>query len=246
MKNITPILQSLGLLESEVKTYMAALENGAGTAIQLSKTTGLSRQAIYDAVAALSDRGIMSSSLNGKKRFYVAEHPESLLAYAKRKQMHMQTEVEKLERLVPTLELQMGGERPIVRAFEGKESINAIMEDMKQTDFSVGYEITDVDAMYEVLTADDLKSYRMAIKQKGVEFKGLYSSKDGLREQFIPGERRILSEEDAGFQSHVDVVGDKVKMVTFAGKIHAVIIESKHIAHAMRTLMKMALQASQK
>jgi len=58
MRNITPILQSLGLLESEVKTYETLLHHGAMTVIDISKRTKLSRQATYVAISGLTDRGL--------------------------------------------------------------------------------------------------------------------------------------------------------------------------------------------
>jgi len=70
MKDITPILKSLGLLDSEVKTYLASLENGPETVLDLAKLTKLSRQAVYSAIDALTERGLMSSALRGKKRYY--------------------------------------------------------------------------------------------------------------------------------------------------------------------------------
>ena len=114
MSDIRTILTSLGLLESEVKTYLAALGLGPSTVIALSKATKLSRQAIYDALSALVEHGIMSSVLKGKKRHYLAEHPDTLLAYAKKRKSDLGVQVKNLKRLVPILTLHLGGDRPVV------------------------------------------------------------------------------------------------------------------------------------
>ena len=133
-----------------------------------------------------------------------------------------------------------------MRTFEGKESIHAIMEDMTKTDFKVGYEMTDVEAMWNLLTEEDLKGYRTVLKQKGVEMRGIYSDRKSLGTPIVPGERYILPKEHGDFKCHIDVAGNKIKMVTFVGKIHAIIIEDVLLAQAMTTLLQLALKNAEK
>ena len=244
MKNITPILKSLGLLESEVKTYLSASENGAGTALDISKATKLSRQAVYVAIDGLTERGLMSSILHGKKRLYIAEHPKKLLAYAKRHETDVRQQITDLEQLLPELELQMGGEKPVVRAFEGKEGILGIVEDIKSTDFNESFEITDLTAMDTVLKTEDLIGLQSAFKKRGVHFHGLYAGRVGPSRP--EAERYILPKEFEGFKSNLGVNGDKIVMVTFEGKMHSVIIENSLLAQTLRILFELALRAAKK
>ena len=130
MKDISPILKSLGFLDSETKTYLAALSMGPSTVIDLTKQVKLSRQAVYVAIESLTERGIMSSTLIGKKRFYAAEKPEKLLAYAKRRESELDEHVKDLEKAIPDLELRTGGERPSVKVLEGKEGLRAYLVDL--------------------------------------------------------------------------------------------------------------------
>lgn len=244
MKDITPILCSLGLLESEIKTYMAALKNGASTVLDISKKTKLSRQATYVAIDGLVQRGLMSSSLQGKKRFYAAEHPDKLLAYAKRKKLELEDRVADLERMVPQLELRMGGDKPVVRVYEGKEGIKAIIEDIGTTDFEKFWEITDVDAMYQVITADDLKGLRGRLKQQVSSAEGLYSG-SLLEKTHSNSKRYILPNHESGFNSHIAIHGDKIQMVTFEGKMFSVIVESASLSAALKILFEYALKQAE-
>lgn len=243
MTNIKEILQSLGLLESEVHTYLAAFQNGASTVLELSKRTKLSRQATYLAVDALVQRGLMSTSMQGKKRFYSAEHPAKLLAYAKRKNSEMQEKIGDLERLIPKLELQMGGEKPVVRIYEGKEGIKAIIEDMKTSRGKDIVEITDVGAMFQVLSPEDLKSMRLELKRRGVTVRGLYSGTSSS-ENIVQADRYVLPAGEDGFQSHIGIDGNKIQLVTFKGKLISVIVESEGLAQALRILFAYAFQGA--
>jgi sugar-specific transcriptional regulator TrmB len=244
MKDISPVLQSLGLLDSEIKTYLTALENGPGTVLELAKTTGLSRQAVYVAIDSLSKRGLMSSALRGKKRFYAAEHPDKLLAYAKRRDTEMHERVKDLERMLPELELMSGGEKPVVRVFEGKEGIREIIEDMRTSDYKKSVEIADLDAMYKVLNTEDLASMRTELKRRGTTVRGLYA---GLPQRsVVKAERYALPEELSDFRSNIGIYGDKIALVTFEGKMYSVLIESKALTKALRNLFEMALRGAEK
>lgn len=126
MKDISSILHSLGFLDSEIKTYTSALEHGPATVIDLTKHTRLSRQATYVVIDQLTKRGLMSSVVRGKKKYYVAEDPEKLLSYAQRREVEIKERIRDLESVLPELKMKVGGEKPIVKLFEGKEGARAV------------------------------------------------------------------------------------------------------------------------
>ncbi len=240
MKDIAPILKSLGLLDSEVKTYLLALENGPGTVLDLAKSTKLSRQAVYVAINALTERGLMSSALRGKKRFYAAERPSKLLAYAKRHESEMKERVQDLQQILPELELQIGGERPTVRVFEGKEGIRAIIADMGESRPKQTNEIADLQAMNTILTPEDLKPMRLELKRFGTKVRGIYAGP--ATGKTVEADRYFLPKELSGFKSDITVYDDKIALVTFEGKMYSVLIESANLAKALRTLFELAFR----
>ncbi|MEA3249840.1 MAG: helix-turn-helix domain-containing protein [Patescibacteria group bacterium] len=240
MKNIAPIMKSIGLLESEISTYMAALEQGPSTVIDLSKKSKLSRQATYTAIDMLTERGLMSSVLRGKKRFYTAEPPTKLLAYAKRKDSELHDKVGDLENMLPELELQVGGERPIVKVFEGKEGLKAISQEIRASRAKENYELTDLDAMFKVLSEEDLKEVRASLEQAGQRrrVKALYSGNPaGSKEDEY---HIFLSNADAGFEANIGIYGNKLTLMTFRGKMYSMLIDSEPLTKAMKVLFEHA------
>jgi predicted DNA-binding transcriptional regulator len=240
MKDIAPILRSLGLLESEVKTYMSALEHGAGTVLELTKVTGLSRQATYVAIESLTERGLMSSALVGKKRQYSAEHPDKLLSYAQRREAEMHDRVTDLERSLPELELQIGGERPAVKVFEGKEGLRALMDDLQVTSSKKIDEITDTEAMYAILSLDDLAPLRKKLAKSKPVVRGIYTGVAKGKE--VAADRYFLPKELWGFKTHIAIYEEKVYFVTFEGKMFSIIIESPAIAKTLRIVFEQAIK----
>lgn len=242
MRDISPILQSLGLLDSEIKTYLAGLELGPSTAVDLAKTTKLSRQATYTAMDSLMHRGLMSSVTRGKKRLYAAESPDKLLAYARRRESEMKTRIRDLEQAVPELKLQVGGQRPAVRMFEGKEGLRAIIEDMRSTKAKRSVELTDLEAMYSVLSPEDLKTMREELKRHGTKVRGIYAGQAGPKTLEV--DRVFLDDKDGGFRSNIGIYGDHIALVTFEGKMYSVIIESEPLTKAMRLLFELAFKGA--
>lgn len=244
MKDFAQILKSLGLNDSELKTYLAALKHGASTVVELTKHTHLSRQAIYLAIESMTERGLMSSLLHGKKRLFTAEPPTKLLAYAKRKQTEMHERISDLEHSLPELELQIGGERPMVRMYEGKEAIRAYLADVQKDKPKEVYEIADLDALDLVLSKEDLDPVRGEIKRSNTKIVAFYSRKSGYDGNglHIHG----MKTEHGGFKSNVTIYGDKIALVTLAGKVFSVIIEDKHIAEGLRALFALAQEGVKK
>lgn len=239
MKDITPVLQSLGLQDSEIKTYLKGLRAGPSTAAELSKLTKYSRQAVYTAIESLSERGLMANVMRGKKRLYVAEPPSKLLAYAKRRDQEMHERVKDLERVVPELELQTGGERPVVRMFEGKEGIRALIEDMKVSRPKELVELSDMKAMYATLDLDDLAPLRKELKRANAKVMGIYAGTP-IGDQTVQADRIHLADSDTGFNSNISVYGNTLSMATFEGKMHSIIIESRPLSDAFRLLFRLA------
>jgi HTH-type transcriptional regulator, sugar sensing transcriptional regulator len=241
MKDIVPILRSLGLLDSEIKTYMTALEKGAGTVLDFAKHTRLSRQAIYVAIESLTERGLMSSALHGKKRFYAAEHPDKLLAYAERREQEMKERIHDLKRALPEIELQMGGEKPVVKVFEGKEGLKAVLAEIQKTEAPEFFEITDVEAMLKVLDITDLLPLRNEAKKKQHTLKALHA---GSSSQPVEGRHVHLPPELGGFKANIGIYGDKIAMITFEGKMHSVLIESPALRKTLKILFNLAFKCA--
>ena len=240
MKNIQPILRSLGLLESDIKTYMTALQHGPQTVIELSRQTKLSRQATYVAIEAMTERGLMTSVLRGKKRYYSSEDPEKLLAYAKRREQEMEAQIKDLETSLPELKLQLGGERPVVRMFEGKDGLRAWLDDIVQADSKEIDEVADLDAVRAVLTKEDLEPVWKQHQQRKTKIRGLYTGLTNPRRDNV--ERYSLPGHPEGLKTNIAIYGNRVAMVTLEGKMYTVLIESEALARSLRHLFEMAFE----
>lgn len=240
MKDIIPILRSLGLADTEIRTYMIALNNGPQPVIVLSKLLKISRQATYNAIDGLIDRGLMTTVQSDKRTLYMAEHPQKLIAYAERKQDEIHQQINDLRSCLPSLELQIGGEKPIVKMYEGREGVHAMIEDLRQERPKTFAEITDHLAMMSVMTDEDLAPFRKVLFANNPVAKSIIAGPVRPAPKGVPGTRRVLPREDWGFKSHIHVAGNQISMVTFPGKMQCIVIKNKYLANTMRILFKLA------
>lgn len=241
MKDIASILKSIGFTDSETKTYLMALEHGPETVIHLSKRTNLSRQTTYLAIEGLVERSLMTSLEHNGKKFYAAESPTKLLAYAKRHDENMRARLNDLTKLIPELDLKTSGERPIVKMYEGREGVLTMIREMEETSVKEAHEITDLETLYRVLTKEDLKPLRDKREHAGLRVHGMYAG--ATETPFLNADARLLPPELWGFHGNISVFGDKTLFVSFEGKMHSMIIESKAIANTLRILFRLSARS---
>ena len=237
MKDISPILRSLGLAESDVTTYLNALQNGPSTVVDLAKRTGLSRQAVYLSIDAMTERSLMSSIQRGKKRYFTAEPPTKLLAHAKRQAQKVDEYIADLEKAIPQLELQVAGERPIVRLYEGKESVRVHLEEASKTRAKEIYEFSDLDALSAVSESKEREPLRKTIQERKHTIHGLYLEQN---ENAKKSHYDYLPKSVESFKSNIAVFGNTLVLTTLSGKMHAIAIEDKHLAESIKILIKYA------
>lgn len=241
MKDLTPLLRALNLTNSEISTYLSVLENGPGTIAEISQNSNVSRQASYVAVNTLTERGLMSSVLRGKKRFYAAEPPQNLAAYADRRTAETAEVANELKQLIPELTMSAKRDQPIVKLFEGREGLKAVIEDFTNSSTKTLIELTDAKAMRQVLNESDLKPFKNKIEKNKIIVAGLYAgttSTDNLSSTKLK-----LNDKYSDFKANIELYEDKVVFMTFENKMYSVLIENKLIANALRILFDLAFES---
>lgn len=85
MSNLIEIIKNLGLSTKAAKVYLSALELGEASVQQLAEKSGLKRTTLYYLLEELIESGVIIYTKTGKKVYYVAEQPATLLKIAREK-----------------------------------------------------------------------------------------------------------------------------------------------------------------
>ncbi len=238
MPEYTTLLRSIGLNESEVAVYLAALEIGPAQPQALVERSGFSRPATYLAIEQLVQKGLMTSVHHGKRFQYSAEPPERLVNYGKSQVNALQSKVHDIERITEDLRLLQHGERPAVKFYEGVEGLKAILQDLADTKPESTEEIANMDTVREIFSVDELQAVQSILVKLKAKGRALLS---GNVSAIRPGvEVRLLSKDEFGFYGDILIYGNRIAMVSFKGKIAGVVIENPVLADTYRTLFELA------
>lgn len=241
MTDTLKLFRSLGFSEGERVTYLTLLEMGASNVIDITKKSKLSRQTVYNSLDTLIEKGLISTVQKGKKKNYIAEDPEKVLAYVRRKEHELAEQSKDFERLLPELKLKKSSSQTSVKVFEGKEGALAVLQDLASLKAAEAYEIADLEALATLFSEVDTKLIQKTLpKEKDLVVKGFYVGKP-LSDR-VNTERHFLPDEFKGFKTDVIIYANKIALLNVEGKIYSVIIENASLAHTLRILFKLALR----
>lgn len=118
-------LQKIGLNEKEARVYLALLELGRASVLQISKKAGLKRPTVYLILDSLIEKGLTVSVPKENKKFYLTEKPGKLLSF-------LQDKEKNIKELMPNLNAlyQKGEYRPDIKYYEGKEALERIYNEI--------------------------------------------------------------------------------------------------------------------
>lgn len=116
--DLTERLQAIGLKGRQASVYLALLRMGGGSAMEVGEAAEVKRPTAYEILLDLDRRGLVRQSARGKRRIFVAEPPERLLAEPERRREWI------LELLPPLRALHKGAARgSAVELFEGADEV---------------------------------------------------------------------------------------------------------------------------
>ncbi len=128
------ILKKLGMSDKIAEIYQVLLSLGPSSVRSLAEVSGLNRGSAYDALKWLEERGLVTFYHKDTKQFFVAEHPDQLLALVREKKTAAEIVERELEKALPELLAlhHTGGERPVAR-YVSSDELNSILEDVLYT-----------------------------------------------------------------------------------------------------------------
>ena len=237
------LLTSAGLLQSEAKIYLAARELGPSTAQHIAEKAQISRTATYEAIESLRKRGLFAVSTVGKKNLFVAEDPERIVSYVKSEQQRLQSTVVDIENAIDSLRLLSGGTRPTMKVYEGDEALHAYFDHVAAVNPKEWLEITNVSDVYGEIDEKTLLAARKSLQNvPASRIRVLYRGR--LRNPRPGVALRKIDENFGDFHGNIAIYDNYIALVTYVGKVVAVIIESPAIAETMRTMFNAAWQNS--
>ena len=110
-------LKNIGLSDNEAKVYLAMLELGPSSVVDIARKAEINRPTAYVQIEFLKKRGLVSTQTKGKKQLYIAESPEHLGGLLDSQLHEISINKETLSGLLPNLLnlYQSAGHRRLLR-----------------------------------------------------------------------------------------------------------------------------------
>lgn len=224
------LLKRLGISSSEVEIYLTLLKNNQLSVYEIAKRAGLYRQAVYDAINRLSEKGFVNSVKEGKHLLYRAVSPETIFEY-------LSDELEQYRQALPELiQLKNNAQDKLtVETFKGKNVTKVGLKDIIRS-LKKGGEVlsTAVDESIPLLQ-DKLavKQYERDLISYNIKEKVII--KEGTEGQFKKGTTIYKKIPEKYFNPNpMQIYGDNIQIFLWGNPNHLIIIRNKEIADSYR------------
>lgn len=237
----TETLRNLGLSKSQISIYIASLEYGILSVLELSKITKISRQQIYDDTEKLIELGLLEiTRKQGKK--YIPAPASKLSKLAEKKIASLQSILFEINNMVPALEELSTEKRNKVRVkyFEGLDKIKEAYEE--ELFSATNTEILSLAGLIDNVFDYFPEKYWEKWNQKFVQSKSTtrmlvhnsdIAKKHSLFDKAFKRETRYL--ERFPLKVNIDIFNNTVLIVSFTEQF-AVWIDSEVISQSYRIM----------
>jgi len=249
MDNLIKKLYQFGLSNKEAGVYLSSLNMGPASVQDLSHKAKVNRATTYVVIEALTQKGLMSTFVKGKKRYYSAETPERLMSILQLKRQEINEKEKELSEALPLLMalFNVEGAKPQIRYLEGIEGLATTREQFEKLEGEF-VQIINFDEAREIAELQEGQEQHIKnISKTSTPSRVLLVTND---QDFshIPdianSEIRIISAKDFPLQGEITVRQDHIFLFSYRSAVLSVVIRSKEISGAILTLFNLAWQGS--
>jgi sugar-specific transcriptional regulator TrmB len=226
-------LELLGLRDKEARIYMAALELGSFSVLEIAAKSGLKRPTCYIILDELTKRGLISMVLTEKRKLYKVEHPAAFIRQAK-------NNLKYAEQIVPSLSaiLSEDKEKPKLKYYFGQKGMQNIFDDLLVTRSKAMYYVSSNASRIETVGDEFLKDYSKRRVAKGIKVKNIRMREVQPDEPLISGSKEMLREiryapKNIFIPDTVCVIGQKVAVIFTVRGNFGFIIESPEFSETI-------------
>ncbi|MFH1404936.1 MAG: helix-turn-helix domain-containing protein [Patescibacteria group bacterium] len=251
MEELIRELQHLGLSQKEACVYLASLELGPAPVQDIAHKSKVNRATTYVMIESLSQRGLISTFIKGKKRFYTPETPERLLTILKLQKKEIEEKESEVGKTLPMLMAlyNVEGAKPQIRYIEGPEGVETVRElfERQRGEFVQIVPLDDAQSVKELV--EGRQKHLDTLADQGVNFRALFVMEEPDTSKLPDmrgGEMRMIPRAKFPIHGEITIRDNTVYLYSYKTSILSVIITSKEIADTMLALFDLAWEGAEK
>jgi len=235
---IKATLEQLGLHDKKADIYLASLELGGATVIEIAKKSGVKRTTCYDILMDLEKDGFISETAKGKKRLFVGEDPENI-------QKKLREKESLFSEILPQLKsvYNITGVKPKIRFYEGKEGLREVYADTLKYKAEILGFISD--PIVRVLGEEWAENYLKTRTKKGITLRGIYPATVWMKTRMAPRDQeqlrasKLIDPKKYPFSIEINIYGFQKVALMSAKEETGIIIEGKEIYNTMKLIFEL-------
>lgn len=231
-------LEYLDITGKKADVYMACLELGSGTVIEISKKAGIKRTNCYDILFSLIEEGLVSETAKGNKRLFVGEDPEKIIKKFEQKRQALNELMPQLKSIYNTK-----GIKPKIKFFEGKEGIKSVYADTLSYQGEIlAFATEDV---VKIMDQQWVQEYLRKRISKKIHLRAILPKTDILVEGFTSKDQeqyrmsKLIDPKKYPFSVEINIYGFQKVALMSAREETGVIIEGAEIYKTMKLIFEL-------
>lgn len=236
---IKDVLEKIGLKGKKVDVYLATLELGSASVIEIAKKAQIKRTTCYNVLLDLIDERLISQITKGKRKLFISEDPKKIIEEMKNKE-RLFSEI--LPQLQSIHNIKTG--KPKIKYFEGREGMKDAREDTLKHG---GNEILAIYSynIVEVLGKEFTDSYIKRRIQKGFYTRTIAPTNEEMIKSYVIKDQeqrrstKLINAKDFPFSIEILIYGNNYVSLVSAKEEIGIIIEGSEIHKTMKLIFEL-------
>ncbi len=232
-------LEKIGIDGKKAKVYLAVLELGKASIIQIAKKTLIKRTTVYDIVLDLINTGYLTEIKMGVKRVFIAEDPEVLRNIFEQR-------LDDVKQIIPALSQIYSNvtPKPKFKFYNGINGVRHIMEESLNTKSREQLYWGSVEDLVDVFGDRYMGSWVKRRVKRGIWSRCFLSSKNKVSDLFTRSDEKFmrevkwLSDKNIIFDGVLCVFDNKVMYISSLKESFGFIVESDELSKFLRQIFK--------
>lgn len=235
---IKQFLAQFDLIGKKADVYLAVLELGSGTVIEIARKSEIKRTTVYDILLDLEKSGLIYQTTKVNKRLFVAEDPEKLKKKLEEKERVLGEMLPQLRSLY-----NIKGIKPKIKFYEGKEGLRQVYSDTLNYNGEIlAFASEDVVKTLGMEWANDYLQKRV---KKEIRVRIILPKTELIEKEFNPKDQKqlrsskLVNPKKYPFSVEINIYGHQKIALMSAREEMGIIIEGKEIYSTMKLIFEL-------
>ncbi|MFA6322826.1 MAG: helix-turn-helix domain-containing protein [Candidatus Buchananbacteria bacterium] len=244
------ILALFNLRPIEAELFQQLFNSGQMTANELAKQAGISRTSVYDLLKKLLEAGLVSETLKGSTKVFIACPPERIQLILEEKQKDIMAANSELEILKQTYQNQKKSLTPKLQLYSGQKELRQMMKDMLLYRDLTVRAYWPIKKIFELLGSDFMKEFNQKRAEQNISLKVIWPKAqvpDLKKFPFLLGSENLKREvriapANVDFSLGYSIYNNTVRFISSSQESFGFLVESSELAEMMKSQFEIIWQ----